>query len=101
MELYPAPKSAIFTQDLFRIRGDDFPDDEPCPVCWGAKKVEAANNAVDILRWRRETGLSRAELARRLPVAYRTLEDWEAGRANPPKYLFRALRDVQRELKTP
>lgn len=51
-----------------------------------------------IREFRARLGLSRAELARRLPVAYRTLEDWEAGRAAPPDYLARALRDLEREL---
>lgn len=39
-----------------------------------------------------------AELARRLPVPLRTLEDWAAGRARPPAYLRRALADIEREL---
>ena len=51
-----------------------------------------------IKEFRARLGLSRAELARRLPVAYRTLEDWEAGKASPPDYLERALRDLEREL---
>lgn len=52
----------------------------------------------EIKNFRARLGLSRADLARRLPVPYRTLEDWEAGRRTPPDYLPRALADVEREL---
>lgn len=42
------------------------------------------NEFADSLRvWRKCQGISRAELARRLGVPYRTLEDWEAGRRKP------------------
>lgn len=54
--------------------------------------------AAALIRFRKEARLSIAELSRRLPVAYRTLQDWEAGVARPPKYLYRALRDLEREL---
>lgn len=53
-----------------------------------------------IKAWREQRGLSRAALARLLPVAYRTLEDWEAGRAKPPAYIIRALRDIDGELQS-
>ena len=49
----------------------------------------------EIRQWRRDHGWSRAELARQLPVAYRTLEDWEAGKADPPQYLWRALKQLE------
>jgi len=52
----------------------------------------------DIKSFRATLGLSRAELARRLPIPYRTLEDWEAGKRTAPKYLRRALNDIAREL---
>jgi DNA-binding transcriptional regulator YiaG len=29
-------------------------------------------------------GLSRAEMSRRFEIPIRTLEDWDAGKANPP-----------------
>ena len=51
---------------------------------------------------RRVLGLSQARFAQALPVAKRTLEDWERGIAKPPPYLARAIRDLQREqAKTP
>lgn len=51
-----------------------------------------------IKQWRAERVITRADLARLLPVPYRTLEDWEAGKASPPAYLRRALADIDREL---
>ena len=36
---------------------------------------------------RESRGWSRAELARRLGAPIRTLEDWEAGRRNPPEWI--------------
>ncbi len=53
----------------------------------------------DEIRERRKAlHLSRTEFARRLPVPLRTAEHWEHGDRQPPAYLWRALRDLEREL---
>ena len=52
----------------------------------------------DLKQWRVRLGLSRAEAARRLPVPYRTWENWEAGTYEPPDYLYRALSDLELEI---
>ena len=52
----------------------------------------------ELKSFRARLGLNRAELGRLLPVPYRTLEDWEAGRRRPSTLLARALNDVRREL---
>ena len=52
----------------------------------------------ELRAFRAHLGLTQARLAALLPVPKRTLEEWEAGRRNPPEYLGRALRDVEREL---
>lgn len=43
------------------------------------------------------TGLSRVRFAERYNIPLRTVEDWEAGRSNPPEYIVplleRAVRD--------
>jgi DNA-binding transcriptional regulator YiaG len=54
----------------------------------------------DLKTFRAEHGLTQAVLSARLPVAKRTLEDWERGVSRPPEYLTRALRDLERELTT-
>lgn len=54
----------------------------------------------DILAFRTRHGLSRAALARLLPVSYRTLEYWEAGQCAPPRYLYRALRDIESAMES-
>lgn len=51
--------------------------------------------AEDLRAFRTRLGLSRAELARRLRTPYRTLEDWEAGRAKPPGCLEAACKWVE------
>ncbi|MDO4522985.1 MAG: helix-turn-helix domain-containing protein [Eubacteriales bacterium] len=40
---------------------------------------------------REETGLSRKEFSHTLGIPLRTIEDWEAGRRNPPEYVLRLL----------
>lgn len=40
---------------------------------------------------RSKTGLSRAAFGRTYGIPIRTLEDWEAGKSNPPKYFVSAL----------
>ncbi|MDN5850284.1 MAG: helix-turn-helix domain-containing protein [Nitrococcus sp.] len=49
----------------------------------------------EITTFRARHGLTRAALARLLPVSYRTLEYWERGQIHPPRYLHRALRDIE------
>ncbi len=55
----------------------------------------------EIKNWREARGLTQEELAARLPVNLRTLQEWEAtrGKGNPPAFLERALCDLDRELK--
>ena len=48
--------------------------------------------------WRDRMRLSQAEAATRLGISQRAWQMWEAGERTPPPYLFRALRDVEREL---
>lgn len=54
----------------------------------------------NLKQWRTARSLSQAQLAELLPVKLRTLEEWEAarGKGQPPPYLWRALRDLDREL---
>ena len=52
----------------------------------------------DLVAWRESYGLSQAKAAKLLPVATRTWERWEYGQRSPPPFLFRALRDIEREL---
>lgn len=52
----------------------------------------------EIKEVRARLGLSQIRLSKLLPVPRRTLEDWETNVAKPPRYLVRALRDLEREL---
>lgn len=54
----------------------------------------------DIRTARQRLGLSRADLADRLGVSVRTVEEWERSdsRNRPQPYLPRAFRDLEREL---
>lgn len=36
-------------------------------------------------------GISRAEFSRRYHIPIRTLEDWDAGKKKPPKYVIELL----------
>lgn len=45
---------------------------------------------------REKAGISKTEMARKLEIPIRTIEDWEAGRRKPPEYVKRL---VIRELK--
>ena len=40
---------------------------------------------------REKTGLTRMEMARRLGIPYRTMEDWEAGRRVCPEYVVELI----------
>ena len=44
-----------------------------------------------------ESGLTRAEVARRLGMPYRTLEDWEKGASYPKPYIEKL---IVREIKS-
>lgn len=50
-------------------------------------------------KFRKRLGLSQTQLAERLPVKVDTLQNWEIGRTRPPSYLYRALRDLEGELR--
>lgn len=41
---------------------------------------------MEITRYRKMLGMSRAEMSRRFEIPVRTLEDWDAGRRNPPHW---------------
>lgn len=43
---------------------------------------------------RARTGLTRAAFAAEYDLPLRTLEDWEAGRRQPPPYVIRLLSEV-------
>ena len=44
-------------------------------------------------------GISRAAFSRRYNIPIRTLEDWDAGRKNPPEYVLEMLERIVREDK--
>lgn len=44
-------------------------------------------------------GISRAEFSRKYNIPIRTLEDWDAGRKNPPEYVLEMLERIVREDK--
>ena len=52
----------------------------------------------EIKAWRERFGLSQTKAARLLPTEPRTWQRWEAGENEPPEYLLRALRDLEREI---
>ena len=47
--------------------------------------------AKSIKELRESTGMSRKEFSEHTGIPVRTLEDWEAGRRNPPEYIPRLL----------
>lgn len=53
-------------------------------------------NSVEI---RAILGISRAAFSRRYNIPIRTLEDWDAGRKNPPEYVLQMLERIVREDK--
>lgn len=48
---------------------------------------------------RQKYNMTRAEVSRKLEIPYRTLEDWEAGKSKPAKYVYnmylKSLKDIQ------
>lgn len=52
----------------------------------------------ELRAWRERFGLSQAKAAELLPITLRQWQRWEAGENEPPAYLLRALRDLEREL---
>lgn len=44
-----------------------------------------------IKRFREETGMNKKEFADHVGIPLRTIEDWEAGRRNPPEYIPRLI----------
>lgn len=56
----------------------------------------------EITAFRKRLGLTQARLAELLPYPQRSVENWEQrgkGYRKPPAYLYRALRDLERELR--
>jgi transcriptional regulator with XRE-family HTH domain len=51
----------------------------------------------DVRRTRGRLGLSLRGLAKALDVSHMTVWNWEQGVAEPPSYLWRALRDLETE----
>ena len=45
-----------------------------------------------IINLRKETGLNRKVFAEHFGIPVRTVEDWDAGRRTPPKYVPRLIR---------
>lgn len=52
----------------------------------------------EVRAWRESFGLSQQAAADRLPTTLRTWQRWEAGEFEPPAFLYRALRDLERDL---
>jgi len=48
----------------------------------------------DSERIRALTGMSRAAFSRKYKIPLRTLEEWDAGRRNPPEYVIMLLERV-------
>lgn len=48
---------------------------------------------------RQKYNMTRADVSRKLEIPYRTLEDWEAGKSKPAKYVYnmylKSLKDIQ------
>lgn len=48
---------------------------------------------------RQKYNMRRSEVSRKLEIPYRTLEDWEAGKSKPAKYVYnmylKSLKDIQ------
>ncbi len=48
--------------------------------------------------FRRDHGLSQSDLADRLQISKRNVENWEEGTNVPPSYLKKALNDIENDL---
>lgn len=73
--------------------------DQGCPGCRVPDPDPIEMTAADIQAFRAEHKLSQPMLSALLPVSLYTLRNWEQGRTEqPPDYLRRALRDLEREL---
>ena len=48
---------------------------------------------------REQAGLSRAEMSRLFEIPIRTLEDWDAGKSNPPPYVARLIIEKLQTIK--
>lgn len=55
-------------------------------------------SAEKIKSFREKHKLNQSALADLLEMNVRTLQDWEQERFEPPSFLFRALRDLERDL---
>lgn len=55
---------------------------------WGEKNVEIAEKIREL---RAQTGMTRKAFAEHVGIPLRTVEDWEAGRRNPPEYIPRLI----------
>lgn len=55
----------------------------------------------DLKQWLLDWNLTQPELAERLPVNLRTLQEWVAarGKGQPPPYLWRAVEHLESELR--
>lgn len=52
----------------------------------------------ELKRWRELRGLSQAALAARLELSMHAIRKYEQGQRRVPAFLWRALRDLEREL---
>jgi len=53
----------------------------------------------EIKKSRLETGMTRAEVAKKLEIPYRTFEDWEQDRSYPKPYIERLIIKEIKSLK--
>ena len=49
---------------------------------------------------REQAGLSRAKMSRLFEIPVRTLEDWDAGKSNPPPYVAKLIIEKLERMKT-
>ena len=54
-------------------------------------KVYDMESAEKIRKIREQTGLSRKDFSIHIGIPLRTIEDWEAGRRQPPEYIPRLI----------
>lgn len=62
------------------------------------KKLEIRKRSM-IKKKREELGISRAELSRRLEIPMRTLQNWEIGENNPPKWAEKLILEKLENMK--